>query len=194
MLSRSSSFRTSLGRYPVKGTADRGIIERWQRRGEVEGIWAAISATEGFTVPPSEFIAIVLQARRRAQSSVNQMYGAPNIKGGWPERFPGVQEHWTFLKEKLAAKVTRENIATLEAALDLHHDWFDESEYEMSAKDHDGTRVQRLFWKILGDYLLTKFGRSFDKEVAILTEIAFALPIGSVSPSQIADARKPRSH
>jgi hypothetical protein len=194
MLSKSS-FKNDLLQYPVTNSADREIIKRWKRDVDVENLWQTITKST-LCIEPADLIKAVLKARRTAQASVNRMHGSPNIKGRYPAKFPGHQDEWAFLKEKISAKVSRENIVTLQAALDLHLRWFDQDSDppDMSAKDQGGTRVHRLFWEILGEYLRAKLGRRFDKEVATLTEIAFDLPAGTISPTQIADARKQRAH
>jgi len=157
----------------------------------IENLWKTIAGTsiKSPAILPPEFIKVVLDARRKAQSRVNRIYGAANAKGRYPARFVGYSDEWNLLRRK---KLTAEVLA---AAHDLYIRAYDTLAhgFEISQKDHAGTRVRELFWQIMGSYLQTKFGRWFDDQVATLTEIAFELPEGTVSPTSISDARRQRS-
>jgi hypothetical protein len=115
----------------------------------------------------------------------------PRVVDFDPVHIDGLQEEWAALKKRLSDNLSERNLKILAKSYDLHIAWRDAvGEFKLSRQDEGGTRVLRLFWQIIGDYLQAKCGRWFDVEVAKLTEIAFDL---RVDPTQISDARKQRS-
>jgi hypothetical protein len=204
MLSRSSfkaeliEFRNSRkpARFNKKGklvepgnrnTADLQIIERWINHPDREAIWKAISHAAP-NLQPAQLIKEVLRARRKAQSHVNQMYGATNIKGGYPVRFAGFQDEWNALRKKgLSAEVLLAANLLYIRAYDVLDD-----EYQPSRQDIRGSRLLRLFSEIIGDYLQATCGGWLDVQTAQLAEIALDLEPGGVSSKALSDARRPR--
>jgi hypothetical protein len=205
MPSRSSfeaeliAFRNSLRpvRFNKKGelvepgnrnTADLQVIERWINRPDREAIWKTIRRAAP-DLHAAEFIKEVLRARRKAQSHINRMYGAANIKGSYPARFAGFQDEWNALRKKeLRAEVLAAADNLYIRAYDLLTD-----EYQPSRQDIRGSRVLLLFSEIIGEYLQAKCGRWLDVQIAQLAEIALDQEPGEVSPKTIRDARTGRS-
>jgi hypothetical protein len=147
----------------------------------------------------SELIRLVLQARRKAQATINRIYGArwhaPSVRSSG--EIIGLNKQWRELelKKKLTDNLSLTNLDMIERAYDLHWDYADlvvQFHREPRQRDDGGTRLTRLFWDSVGSYLQIRFGRWFDDDVAILTEIAFDLPVHSVEPKHIADARARR--
>jgi hypothetical protein len=111
-----------------------------------------------------------------------------------PVRFAGLQEQWADLKKQLSGNLGEPNIEILAKAYELHIAWRTVvGELKLSRQDEGGTRVLRLFWQIIGDYLQAKCNGLFDKQVAGLTEIAFGFRPGTIFATSISDARKQRS-
>jgi hypothetical protein len=195
MLSRSSfkaeleKFRAALCERPHRPSVDMDLLARWLAADDAEQLWKTISSTKPPAILPRDLIDAVIKERRQAQSQANRIYGAANVRGGHPERFFGFHDEWNAIrKKKLSAEV-------LAAANELYLRAYDllADEFKLSRQDDGNTRVLRLFWQKIGSYLQSKCGRWFDVEVARLTEIAFDLPTGSVSPTSISDARKERA-
>src|SRR5690242_17250909 len=166
-----------------RNTADLQIIERWINHPNREAIWKIIRRWAP-DLQAAEFIKEVLRARRKAQSHINRIYGAANIKGGYPARFAGFQDEWNALRKKeLSAEVLAAADNLYLRAYDLLND-----EYQPSRQDIRGTRMLRLFSEIIGDYLQAKCGTWLDVQIAQLAEIALDLEPGEVSPKTISDA------
>ena len=170
-----------------RNTSDLQIIERWINRPDREAIWKTIRRAAPH-LQAAQFIKEVLRARRNAQSHVNQMYGAANIKGGYPAWFAGFQDEWDALRKKrLSAEVLLAANLLYRRAYDLLED-----HYQPSRQDIRGSRVLLLFSQIIGDYLQAHCGERLDVQVAQLAEIALGLEPGEVSPKTISDARRQR--
>ena len=192
------SFREELRRYTAKGVANKQIVERWKRRTDADSIWEAISAACP-DLGPADIIAAVIRFRARAQSTVNQIYGVTATAPGVVVTIPGINKEWDSVKEKLDSLTRSPGSFDPEAAdnivgklEELHLRYVAAVDgATLSRKDEGGTRVLRLFWQLIGDYLQTNSGRWFDSEVARLTEIAFNLP--RIEPANIAASRNQRT-
>jgi hypothetical protein len=140
-----------------------------------------------------------IREMRRAKDDPVQIVGDGKVN--WRELEPivsdfeivGLDKKWRELKKKLTGNLSLENLDILERAVSLHAAYSNlVVNEEPRQRDGGGTRVKRLFWDFMGSYLQVRLGKRFDNDVAILTEIAFDLPAGSVSSGHIADARKQR--
>ena len=202
MLSRSSfkveliAFRDSLkppqpddqGRFVGnRNSADLQAIERWINHPDGEAIWKTIRRAAPH-LQAAQFVKEVLRTRRKAQSHVNEMYGAANIKGGYPPRFAGFRDEWNVLRKKeLSAEVLLAANLLYRRAYDLLED-----QYQPSRQDIRGSRMLLLFSQIIRDCLQAHCGERLDVQVAQLAEIALGLEPGTVSPKTISDARRQR--
>jgi hypothetical protein len=108
----------------------------------------------------------------------------------------GFDQQWRALREKLAVRPSLDNLQILADAYNLHRD----AAYagclgvKLSKRDKDGTRRRQLFGAVAGAELQIQLGRKFDREIAILYEIAFDLEEGSAGPEQVRAARRKRRH
>jgi hypothetical protein len=203
-----------------RNSADVQLLDRWIARCDREDLDDRLCKTfrDAMTVP--ELARLELQARRKVGAAINQIYGtkweAPSsdeirrlrekleaegrtglvqISGGG--KLVGLDEEWRALelKENLTDNLRLANFELLERAYDMHATYahlMGDFIWEPRQRDEGGTRRQRLFWDFVGGYLYLRLDRWFDREVAILTEIAFDLPDGSVIVEYIADARRQR--
>jgi hypothetical protein len=112
------------------------------------------------------------------------MYGGAGISG--------VDQQWRALREKLTVRPSLNNLQILADAYSLHRGATSCLAVKLSKRDKDGTRRRQLFGGIAGADLQIQFGRKFDREIAILYEIAFDLEEGSAAPEQIRAARRKR--
>jgi hypothetical protein len=114
------------------------------------------------------------------------MYGGAGISGA--------DQQWRALREKLTVRPSLNNLQILADAYSLHR----RAAYagclgvKLSKRDKDGTRRRQLFGGIAGADLQIQLGRKFDREIAILYEIAFDLEEGSAGSEQIKAARRKR--
>lgn len=187
MPSRSSSLKTALLAYKPEpgygGTLDRLLIEQWIKRCNEKNLDESLRAILR-VMEPLELIRLVAWAGHEVRGTASRMHGSKKLK------IDGIDQKWKKLHKKLTAYPSLRNLQILADAHNLHLDAI----YAgclgvLKQRDANG---QMLFRVILSDRLHTQFGRRFDTEVAILTEIAFDLPDGSVSPEHITDARRQR--
>ena len=131
-------------------------------------------------------IGLVLYWRHQTLTIIGQMYGGAGISG--------VDQQWRALREKLTVRPSLNNLQILADAYNLHRDAANAGclRVKLSKRDKDGTRRRQLFGGIAGADLQIQFGRKFDREIAILYEIAFDLEEGSAAPEQIRAARRKR--
>jgi hypothetical protein len=179
-----------------RNTADVQLLNRWIARCDREDLDEQLWKAFRDAMAAPELIRLELQGRRKIQAAVNQIYGTKwEIAGGG--ELVGLDEEWRALqlKKRLTDNLSLANFVLLERAYDMHASYahlMGDFIWEPRQRDRDGTRRQRLFWDFVGGYLYLRLGGWFDREVAILTEIAFDLSDGSVSSEHIADARRPR--
>jgi hypothetical protein len=199
----------------IRNTADVQLLDRWIQRCDREDLdkrlWKAFRGA--MTVP--ELIRLELQARRKVQAAINQIYGG-NWKGPSPGEvrsilekqgrtgfvqiagdtaIVGLNQEWRDLKKQLSDNLSLANLDLLDRAHDMHADYahlMGDFNAEPRQRDSGGTRLKRLFWDFVSNHLYLRLGGWFDNEVAILTEIAFDLPDGSVDPRHINHARRQR--
>jgi hypothetical protein len=198
-----------------RNSADLKLLDRWIERCDREDLDERLwkSFRDAMTAP--EIIRLELQGRRKVQAAINQIYGGKwkgpsfdearrilEAKGrtGFVQiagdtEIAGLSSEWRELKDKLTNNLSLANLDILERAYNMHatyaHLMGDFNE-EPRQRDRGGTRLQRLFWDFAGSHLYLRLGGWFDREVAILTEIAFDLSDGSVSSEHVADARRQR--
>jgi hypothetical protein len=223
------AFRDSLrpARFDEKGelvepgnrnAADVQLLDRWIQRCDREDLDETLWKPFRDAMPAPELIRLELQARRKVQAAVNQIYGAKweapssdeirrirekleaegrtglvQISGGG--EIAGLSKEWRELKDKLTNNLSLANLDILERAYDMHATYahlMGDFDAEPSQRDAGGTRRNRLFWDFVGGYLYLRLGGWFDNEVAILTEIAFGLDDGSTDPRHINHARRQR--
>ena len=144
------------------------------------------------SVPTSD--AGLIAAARRCPSRRNT-FRLPRLQIAGGGVIVGLSKEWRDIKKKLTDNLSLANLDILERGHDMHvtysHVMGDFNE-EPRQRDEGGTRLKRLFWDFMGSYLYIRFGKWFDNEVAILTEIAFGLDDGSVDPRHINYARRQR--
>ena len=201
-----------------RNSADLQLLDRWIKRCDRENLDERLWKTLRDAITSPELIRLVLAGRRKAQATVNQIYGAKwkgpsadevrhirekrqaeGAKGPFlvasDGEIIGLSSEWRKLNQELTDNPSLTNIEILERACYLHFKYADlvgDFNEEPRQRDDGGTRLKRLFWDFVGSYLKIRFDKWFDKEIAILTEIAFDLLDGSVSSEHIADARRQR--
>ena len=199
-----------------RNSADTDVLNRWIERcdgvnRDGENLDERLkNLCEVITVP--ELARLVLVGRHKAATTVNRIYGVKWKTATRSGGVVGLDSKWRDLKDELTDNISLENIEILERALFLHHDYadlvgeFNEEPSQRPAKpqwvtrgagatlEAGGAPAQQAVLDFVGSYLYLRSGNRFDREVAILTEIAFDLPSGTVNSEQIADARKPRPH
>jgi hypothetical protein len=175
-----------------RNSADLQLLDRWLARCERENLDEKLKNLR--EVP--ELIRLVLAARRKAGATVNQIYGVKWKTATRAGEVVGLDSKWRDLKDELTDNISLANLEILERAYFLHSDYADlvgEFNEEPRQRETGGqTRLKRLFWDFVQSYLYIRFGKWLDNEVAILTEIAFDLPDGSVNPQHIIHARRHR--
>jgi hypothetical protein len=201
-----------------RNSADVQLLDRWIQRCDREDLDERLWKAFRDAMAAPELIRLELLARRKVKAAVNQIYGtkwqAPSsdevrrlreklkaegrngpvqISGGG--EIVGLNKEWRELKDKLTDNLSLVNLDILERAYNMHATYMHligDFDKEPRQRDRGGTRLQRLFWDFVGNHLYLRLGGWFDREVAILTEIAFDLSDGSVSSEHIADARRQR--
>jgi hypothetical protein len=155
------------------GTLNRQLLKRWIARCNRENLDNRLSALlKRITAP--ELIRVVVWAAHETRSVASRMHG-----------FGGVDQKWKKLHSELTTNASMRNLQVLADAYKLHRDaYYAGCLGVLRRRDKDG---RRLFWFIMGENLNIRFGRWFDPEVAILTEIVFDL--SDVSPQHIKQAR-----
>jgi hypothetical protein len=175
-----------------RNSADLQLLDRWLARCERENLDEKLKNLR----EAPELIRLVLTARWKAGATVTQIYGVKWKTPSSAGEVVGLDRKWRELKDELTNNISLSNLEILVRAYFLHSDYADlvgEFNEEPRQRDTGGqTRLKRLFWDFVQSYLYIRFGKWFDNEVAILTEIAFSLPDYSVSPQQINHARRQR--
>lgn len=191
-----------------RNSADTDVLNRWIERCDGENLDERLmNLCEVITVP--ELARLVLVGKRKAATAVNRTYGVKWKTATRSGEVVGLDSKWRDLKDELTDNISLANLEILERALFLHSDYADlVDNFNEEPPQRDvgyrrvgnqrvrtgGVRRNRLFWDFVASYLHIRSGKWFDNEIAILTEIAFELPSGTVNSEQIADARKPRPH
>jgi hypothetical protein len=210
-----------------RNSADLQLLDRWIKRCDRENLDEKLWKSLRDLITAPELIRLILEGRRKAQATVNQIYGGkwkgpsanevrrirekrqgeerkrvdfgprvpPLVQIATDTEIAGLNKEWRELKKELTGNLSLANLDTLERAHYLHATYSDlvsQFNEEPRQRDDGGTRLKRLFWDFVGSYLQIRFGKWFDNEIAILTEIAFDLPDGSVSPQHINHARRQR--
>jgi hypothetical protein len=113
---------------------------------------------------------------------------------GSEDGISGVDQQWRALRKKLTVRPSLNNFQILADAYNLHRGAASAGclGVKLSKRDKDGTRRRQLFGGIAGADLQIQLGRKFDREIAILYEIAFDLEEGSAGTEQIKAARRKR--
>jgi hypothetical protein len=181
------TFRQQLNSYPrPKASIDRELIKRWSKDDRADEVWRKLKKSRP-DADAKDFIKAVITARRSARATVNRIYGTFWYRGGQKIEVRGFNATWAAMLPALKKRLGNlsstgpldladifESIA--QELRDLHRFYFgfaDQSKFEPSRKDQNGTRVRKLFRLITGNYVAERFGRQFDSECSILTEIAF---------------------
>jgi hypothetical protein len=177
----SSRFRQELKSYPCpKATASRKLIDRWLDNDRADEVWFNLKKSRP-AAEAAPFIKAMLNARRSAQATVNRVFGVTGSLVGfndeWAVFFPALKKRLGTLSKNLGpldvAAILDDAAQELRTVHLMYFGSADHARFELSRKDQDGSRVRKLFMQIAGNYVLENFGKHFDSEIAILTEIAF---------------------
>jgi hypothetical protein len=182
-------FKAEYARIGRLDSADRDHLARWVDDDRAENVWQKIQnlawGPVGSYEPMDGFIAIMLVARRMADS----IPILPRIDERSKIRSARHLERAHDLEALAKAWKEIGNSSHPNAALALDRAKRHEEEAELWRKlaqrppprrpflfsrvDRNGSRQQRVFMQLVGEYLIDLCGRALDSEVAVLNDIAF---------------------
>ncbi len=211
------SFKSALARFrgqcdevaPQAGAldaADQAHLARWADDDRAERVWRKIQSLAwdpvGSYNPLEGFIPMILVARQLATSADatdrialrHRMRCARHLERA--ERLEALAKTWKEIADSddpravLALKRAEMYEEEAQAWRRLAQKPLPARPFLTSRVDRDGSRKQRAFMQLTGDYLKDLCGRSLDSEVAALNDIAFDTP-DATSTFKARSARRP---